>query len=106
MSKPMDVQRKALGKGLSALLPQRNSGAQPQTAPREEVAQQPRPSPSPSEKPLARMVPLDWIQPNPSQPRQDFPEAGLSELAQSIRANGIIQPITATEAGENRYFII
>lgn len=39
-------------------------------------------------------LPLDAIQPNPSQPRTLFPEEELDELAQSIRALGILQPLT------------
>jgi ParB family chromosome partitioning protein len=38
-------------------------------------------------------VPIESIQPNPMQPRRTFPDDRLEELAQSIRANGIIQPL-------------
>jgi ParB/RepB/Spo0J family partition protein len=38
-------------------------------------------------------IPIDLIVPNPEQPRQEFDEAGLEELAQSIREMGVIQPI-------------
>lgn len=38
-------------------------------------------------------IPLDVIRPNPAQPRQDFDEASLSELAESIRRDGVMQPI-------------
>jgi ParB family chromosome partitioning protein len=104
MSKAVDVQRKALGKGLSALLPQKHTPAQ--TSHKVEVAQAPAPSQNPPEKSLARMVPLDLIQPNPDQPRQDFDEARIADLAQSIRANGVIQPITVCETAPNRFMII
>jgi len=62
--------RKALGRGLNALL---------QTV----------------ETPAAGLeqVPLDLIDPNPFQPRRAFPEKSLEELAESIRASGIVQPI-------------
>ncbi len=92
MSKATDAQRRVLGKGLSALLPQRHSATH--TPPPLEVEHLPSPSP---ENSFSRTVPLDRIHPNPDQPRQDFGESGLTELAQSIRANGIIQPITVCE---------
>jgi ParB family chromosome partitioning protein len=39
------------------------------------------------------MVPIDRIVPNPHQPRRTFTESNLRELAESIRANGVIQPL-------------
>ena len=39
-------------------------------------------------------IPTDAIRPNPMQPRQVFQEAGLKDLAASIRQNGILQPLT------------
>ena len=42
---------------------------------------------------------MDLIAPNPYQPRLNFDEAKLEELAQSIRANGLIQPIVVRRAG-------
>jgi ParB family transcriptional regulator, chromosome partitioning protein len=104
MSKATDAQRKALGKGLSALLPQRNPLSQQPH--KEEVPEPAPPSHVTSEKLLARLVPIDWIHPNPHQPRQDFDEDRISELAQSIQANGVIQPITVRSDGENKYLII
>jgi ParB family chromosome partitioning protein len=52
------------------------------------------------------MVPVHLIRPNPNQPRQDFSESRIAELAQSIRVNGVIQPITVCETGNNRYLIV
>lgn len=46
------------------------------------------------------------ISPNPEQPRRDFDEAALDELAASIREIGIIQPITLREKDNNTYEII
>jgi ParB family chromosome partitioning protein len=85
MNKPPET-RKALGKGLSALLPQRAPLA---PAPRQE-------SPTGS----ARAVPLDHIDPNPLQPRAQFDQGRIAELAESIRANGIIQPLIVRHYGE------
>ncbi|MDR1879737.1 MAG: ParB/RepB/Spo0J family partition protein [Tannerellaceae bacterium] len=51
-------------------------------------------------------IALSKIQPNPEQPRSVFEEEALDELATSIRALGIIQPITLKEIGRDRYMII
>lgn len=58
-----------------------------------------------------KMIAIDLIEPNPYQPRLEFADEALMELAQSIRENGLIQPITVREvngryqiiAGERRY---
>ena len=75
--------RQALGKGLSALLKDRESSTDSDQ----------------------RELDIDLLEPNRFQPRQIFLEAGLEELAQSIRAHGFIQPIVVRRAGE-RYQII
>ncbi len=105
MSKATDAQRKALGKGLSALLPQRNALSHTTTH-QEEDPEPAAKSPASSEKLLARLVPIYSIHPNPNQPRQDFDEDKISELAQSIQANGLIQPITVYADGEDKFVII
>ncbi|HOT61716.1 MAG TPA: ParB/RepB/Spo0J family partition protein [Treponemataceae bacterium] len=46
------------------------------------------------------------LKPNPHQPRREFDETALRELADSIREHGIIQPIIVEEAGDGSYFII
>jgi ParB family transcriptional regulator, chromosome partitioning protein len=51
-------------------------------------------------------VPVDQIEANPNQPRRDFDENALQELANSIREIGIIQPITLHQVSEQRYMII
>lgn len=58
-----------------------------------------------------KIVPIEKIVPNPYQPRLEFNQEALMDLAQSIRENGLIQPITLKEkeghyeivAGERRY---
>lgn len=77
-----DQPRRALGKGMGALLPTRTH-TQPLA-----------PSPEPWEPHESSLnIPVDAIQPNPLQPRRVFEDNRLEELAQSIRANGIIQPL-------------
>lgn len=49
---------------------------------------------------------LDAIQPDPAQPRHTFDTTSLKELAESIRQDGVIQPIEVTEMGDGRYLIV
>lgn len=51
-------------------------------------------------------IPLSQIEPNPNQPRREFDEEALQELANSIREVGIIQPITLRQIEEGCYQII
>ncbi len=51
-------------------------------------------------------IPLDQIEANPNQPRREFDEEALQELATSIRELGIIQPITLRQVSENQFQII
>ncbi len=103
MSEAAEKQRKALGKGLSALLPGRSSG-QGSTA----TATAPA---GPSTAAAPSTLPIDAIHPNPMQPRVVFQPERLEELAASIRANGIIQPLIVRRheaqfqlvAGERRW---
>src|SRR5690349_16058604 len=92
MNSANDKSRKALGKGLSALLPSRSqtSGASAAVAPAPASAAAAKPS----------TLPLGQIQPNPMQPRTHFNSDGLEELAASIRANGIIQPLIVRRLGD------
>ncbi len=89
--------RKALGKGLSALL--RDF----------EPATQPAPAAAVPEAPSAASglleVPLEAIQPSPYQPRARFNPEALEELAQSMRAGGVVQPIIVRPMGD-RYELV
>ena len=46
-----------------------------------------------------RYIPINTVRPNPQQPRRSFDEAALRELADSIRAYGILQPLTVRDKG-------
>jgi len=87
--------QKALGKGLSSLLPSRNR-------PRIEVVVAPAP---PAEGDLTRM-PIGQITPNPDQPRREFDPAALMELTQSIERDGVLQPIIVRKTGPEAWQII
>lgn len=51
-------------------------------------------------------ISLNLIEPNPDQPRHDFDENALSELAASVKMHDIIQPITVTKISQGKYRII
>lgn len=89
----MAEKRPALGRGLGALIP--TAAAAP--APPVSVA---------SDRPVAPSeIDIDLLFPNPRQPRTVIEESKLDELAQSIRSNGIIQPILVRRNGA-RYEIV
>jgi ParB family chromosome partitioning protein len=90
-----DPKRRALGKGLESLLPQRPATPAPQPPP---------PVAEPTGKPLE--IPLDQIDRNPFQTRSHFDETKLSELAQSIAASGVVQPIVVRPLSGGRYQLI
>jgi ParB family chromosome partitioning protein len=81
--------RPALGRGLSALIPETPAEAT--------VAAPPVPAAS---RGVPLEVDLDRIVPNPRQPRLQIQQGPLEELAQSIRVNGIIQPILVRRSGD------
>ncbi len=76
--------RQTLGRGLSALLGEDTASAVDIGTPE---------------------IDIDLIEPNPEQPRTRFAEKSLDELAQSIRANGVVQPIVVRRVG-GRYQIV
>ena len=53
-----------------------------------------------------RELPIEFLQRGRYQPRRDFPQESLQELADSIRAQGIMQPIVVRPVGEQKYEII
>lgn len=87
------VKRKALGKGLESLLPRINavSADQPVT---------------PAAEGTPREIPLEAIDRNPYQTRSHFDEGALAELAASIAATGVVQPILVRPASGGRFQLI
>lgn len=88
MNIAQDKQRKALGRGLSALLPQRPAAAAPQATPAAHASAL-----------QTATLPIADIHPNPLQPRSVFDPARLEELANSIETHGIIQPLLVRRKG-------
>lgn len=74
-------QKKALGRGLGALIPQKQSSG-------------------------ANQVDPASIDANPVQPRRAFEDAALEELAQSIRSHGIVQPLIVSRSANGRYQLV
>lgn len=95
-TKTPETKRRALGRGLEALLPSRPAAPALIPSP-------PLPPPS-SGQPLE--VEITAIDRNPYQTRTRFDEAALEELAQSIAATGVVQPIIVRALGKGRYQLI
>jgi ParB family chromosome partitioning protein len=89
-----DPKRRALGKGLDSLLPR----------PASKVADSTQDAESEGGKP--REISVDLIDPNPFQTRSTMDESQLSELAASITANGVVQPILVRPQANGRYQLI
>ncbi len=93
------VKRNALGKGLGALL-----------SDKDQVNTKPEPTLS-SQAGVAAVntisaIPIEQIEANPYQPRDNFEEQALQELADSIKVQGIIQPLTVRRLSANSYQLI
>ena len=86
--------RKALGRGLGALLPPKPQG---ELSPHEHT---------PALRDEIREVPIDSIDPNPYQPRRNFDQKSLLELSQSIRSDGLVQPIVVRPDGSRFELIV
>jgi ParB family chromosome partitioning protein len=94
-TKAPEPKRRALGRGLEALLPSRPAAPAPPPAP---------PVVENSGKPLE--VDVTAIDRNPYQTRTRFAETALDELSQSIAATGVVQPIIVRALGKGRYQLI
>jgi ParB family chromosome partitioning protein len=100
----------ALGRGLGALLGGSPVLTQPAPAPAV-LSPAPVSAPAPDLRERVQRVPLDRLRPCPLQPRKDFSAEALRELADSIREQGIVQPLIVRErdgyfeliAGERRW---
>src|SRR5271170_7550098 len=96
-AKKPGMERRALGKGLDSLLPRVSAVAGNSNAP---VNVQEREAGKPLE------IPVGDIERNPYQTRVNFDEGLISELADSITANGVIQPILVRPLPNGRYQLI
>lgn len=94
------MKKKGLGRGLSALLEDPSTDIA--STPVSNIHANPAPR---SAGPIGSIL-IAQIEPNPFQPRTHFSDEALSELAQSIRELGVIQPVTVRKLGYDRYQLI
>src|SRR5579875_102071 len=98
--------RNALGRGLSALIREAEPLPQPlRETPLAQTGTQQQSLPAQAASDGLLHVDIDLIDPSPYQPRTRFREEALEELAQSIRSNGIVQPLVVRRLG-HRYQLI
>lgn len=90
--------KSALGRGLGALLGGSSVAASPVPSSASPTAPL---SPPPDNGEMVRRVPLDRVRPCPLQPRRQFPPETLNELADSIRAQGVLQPLIVRTRGQH-----
>ncbi len=90
----MNPKKKALGRGLSAILESPETDITSKDISGSFVAG------------AIASIPVDQIESNPFQPREDFNPEALNDLATSIREQGIIQPITVRKMGYDKYQLI
>jgi len=86
------MMRKPLGRGLDALIP---GAPKPALAEMSVAVDEPQ-----------RQVAVDRIRPNPRQPRTEFDEAALAELAASVRVQGVLQPLLVRPDGDGSYELV
>jgi len=92
----MNAKKRALGKGLSALLDTSGAEAQPSYDIEKDLH---------ATGTIAHVL-LDIIDSNPFQPRTDFDEESLQELAASIKEQGVIQPVTIRKTKDEKFQLI
>ena len=89
----MSLKKRGLGRGLDALLTTGKPAAATET-----VVESPQTE--------LQQLPVEWLQPGKYQPRKDMSQDALEELASSIRAQGVIQPIVVRQLAPERFEII
>ena len=90
--------KQALGKGIRALLDTIDEEIS--------VSKEGVPAVSGQNAGAISRIPVDLIEVNPKQPRHDFDEQALRELAESIKLHDIIQPVTVVKTSQNKYQLI
>ncbi|HNR74945.1 MAG: parB-like partition protein [Bacteroidetes bacterium OLB12] len=91
--------KKALGRGLSALLSDTPEDERLEVEVPHTIATKPNTD-------SINEIPVEFIETNPFQPREHFDQTALNELAESIKVHGIIQPITVRRLSHNQYQLI
>ena len=97
----MTEKRKVLGRGLETLLPSRTATQPPTHSTLAAAA-----APAHAEGEAVRHIPVELIDRNPYQTRTHVDEAALAELAASIKASGVVQPVTLRPDSNGRFQLI
>ncbi len=87
-----DLSKKRLGRGLAALIGEMDRPAEPDRLPQQVSAD--------------GRVPIEFVTPNPRNPRRNFADSDLTDLAQSIREHGVVQPVVVRRRGEAGHYEI
>jgi len=101
----MSAKKRGLGRGLDALL----AGSSPEPAPPAVPTEADSPPAAVSldaDQEILQQLPIDLIQRGKYQPRRDMQSEALEELAESIRKQGVLQPIVVRHIDDKRYEII
>ncbi|MFQ1836067.1 ParB/RepB/Spo0J family partition protein [Aeromonas veronii] len=98
----MTPKKRGLGKGLDALLSTSTAARQKQVM-SDQLTEE---AMAPTNQGELRKLPVEWLQSGKYQPRKDMSQDALEELANSIRAQGVIQPIVVRPLGEQSFEII
>ncbi|WP_421299540.1 ParB/RepB/Spo0J family partition protein [Aeromonas veronii] len=98
----MTPKKRGLGKGLDALLSTSTAARQKQVMSDQRTEE----AMAPTNQGELRKLPVEWLQSGKYQPRKDMSQDALEELANSIRAQGVIQPIVVRPLGEQFFEII
>ena len=94
------MNRKALGRGLSSIIPE------PSVRPPASTPLPPAPVPPAPASEGVRSIDIDRIRPNREQPRQRFDEAALESLAKSLKEDGMLQPVVVRPADGDRFELV
>ena len=96
----MSAKKRGLGRGLDALLTSNTASQQKQTE------QTVEPTVAIAEKGELQKLPIEQLKPGRYQPRKDMSPEALEDLAASVKAQGIIQPIVVRPVADDEYEII
>ncbi len=100
----MTSKKRGLGKGLEALLGTSQVARQKQIL--SDIQADAAQDKVDNQKGELQILPVSWLRPGKYQPRRDMSQDALEELANSIRAQGVIQPIVVRQLAEQQYEII
>lgn len=101
------MSKKVLGRGLGAFFPEyEQEGSDKDARKSTEETKMAVPIEPADRVNVVLDIPVDHIRANPHQPRKDFKEEALEELADSIKKHGLIQPVTVRYIGEKRFELI